>query len=121
MSIKTLLVLVLFSTGSLAVSAQTSYDEEIQIKYILEEQYVYYMDQNPSVQEGHVIDENGVKHRVYRSPLEIYEQVETKQFKLSDTESRTFYVFSLDLNQIKRGHTTILIDTESGLHKIKAL
>ncbi|MBL4653022.1 MAG: hypothetical protein JKY53_09210 [Flavobacteriales bacterium] len=121
MTVKILPLLVLFSTVSFVASAQTNYDEEIQIKYLLEEQYVYYMDQNPSVTEGHVIDENGVEHRVYRSSLEIYEQVETKQFKLSDTESRTFYVFSLDVNQIKRGRTTILIDTKSGEYKTKAL
>jgi len=99
--------------------AQNIFNLGVQVRYMLEESYIYYTQQNPEVEEGTLIDESGISHRVYNSVQEIYNQLEAGEFKLKDNESRVFYVFSLEFEQIKRGRSTLLIDTKSGAYKFK--
>ena len=99
---------------------QNIFNLEVEVRYMLEESYVYYTEQNPEVEEWTFIDKSGISHRVYNSVQEIYNQLEAGEFKLRDNESRVFYVFSLEFEQIKRGRSTLFIDTKSGFYRLKS-
>lgn len=114
------LFLIVFFFTCFGAKSQNSFNLEVQVRYMLEESYAYYTEQNPEVEEWTFIDKSGISHRVYNSVQEIYNQLEAGEFKLRDNESRVFYVFSLEFEQIKRGRSTLFIDTKSGAYKLKS-
>ena len=113
------LLLLFICVASFTAQAQNTFDLEVQVLYMLEERYVYYSDQNPEVADGVWIDELGISHRVYNSVEDIFKELDTEDFNISDNESRVFYVFSLELEQIKRGRSILLIDTKSREYKFE--
>jgi hypothetical protein len=114
------LFLIVFFFTCFGAKSQNSFNLEVQVRYMLEESYIYYSHQNPEIADGIIIDESGISHRVYNSVQEIYNQIEAGEFRLIDNESRVFYVFSLEFEQIKRGRSTLFIDTKSGAYKLKS-
>ena len=112
-------LLLFICVASFKAQAQNTFNLEVEVLYMLEERYVYYSDQNPEVPDGIWIDESGISHRVYNSVEDIFKELDEGDFNLGDNESRIFYVFSLELEQIKRGRSSLLIDTETKGYKFK--
>ena len=112
-----LLFLLAFVITTATSFAQTKNEIEVEIDYVLEERYVYYLDQNPEIDRGNYVDEFGVNHKVFKSLENLYKEIELGEFKLSDSDSRVLHVFSLDIEEIKRGRSVILIDTKELTHK----